>query len=57
LEENFGRKTLANEPYCRVGKKNFQQMDLAADSAKKKLANWTEFAEITVVLMPTCISD
>jgi len=37
-------KYLANRPYYRIGKKNF---DLAADLAEKTSANWTEFAEKT----------
>jgi len=37
-------KTLTNGPCCRFG-------------GNKTLANWTEFAEKTVALIPACISD
>jgi len=57
-EENLGGKKLWRMNLtAELAKKNFDEWNLLQIWQKKFLANWTEFAEKTVALIPACISD
>jgi len=58
MADTVWKKTLANEPYCRVGEKNFDEWTLhAADLVKKNWRIGQSLRKKLLVLMPACISD